>query len=135
MRSELLAAIDGLSDAQLSEKSLDGWSVKDHLAHIALWDELRTAEVRRVSAGWASAWQMHGDDNVFSELGYALREALSSAQVLWELADTHQQLLAAIRQGTDRTLVPENYGEAAMPSTHEAEHAGWIRRWRTDRGY
>ena len=45
MREELLAAIDGLSDALMTERSLDGWSVKDHLAHLALWDDLRAAEV------------------------------------------------------------------------------------------
>ena len=43
MRTELLAAIDGLSDEALVEPSLDGWSVKDHLAHIAHWDEIRAA--------------------------------------------------------------------------------------------
>ena len=37
MREALLAAIDGLSDAVLTDPSLDGWSVKDHLAHLALW--------------------------------------------------------------------------------------------------
>jgi hypothetical protein len=32
MRADLLAAIDGLTDALLSEPTLDGWSIKDHLA-------------------------------------------------------------------------------------------------------
>jgi hypothetical protein len=30
-RDELLSAIDGLSDELMTEMSLDGWSVKDHL--------------------------------------------------------------------------------------------------------
>lgn len=34
MREELLSAIDGLSDELMTEPSLDGWSVKDHLAHL-----------------------------------------------------------------------------------------------------
>ncbi|MDA0366303.1 MAG: DinB family protein [Chloroflexi bacterium] len=55
MREQLLSAINGLSDAALSEPSLDGWSVKHHLAHIALWDDLRASEVVRISAGHASA--------------------------------------------------------------------------------
>jgi hypothetical protein len=41
-RDALLAAIHGLSDAQMTEPSLDGWSVKDHLAHLALWDDVTT---------------------------------------------------------------------------------------------
>ena len=32
-RAALLAAIDGLTDAQMTDPSIDGWSVKDHLAH------------------------------------------------------------------------------------------------------
>ena len=33
MRGELLAAIAELSDDMMLDPSLDGWSVKDHLAH------------------------------------------------------------------------------------------------------
>ena len=135
MRAELLAAIDGLSDAQLSEKTLDGWSVKDHLVHIALYDELRVAEVRRISAGWQTAWHMPGKDHIYSDLGYDLRANFSPAQVLWEIANTHEQLLAAIAEGSDLILHPERFSEAAMPSTHEAQHTGWIRRWRSERDY
>ncbi len=58
MREDLLVAIDGLSDELLTEPSLDGWSVKDHLAHLALWDDLRASEVVRISAGHDSAWRM-----------------------------------------------------------------------------
>jgi hypothetical protein len=36
MRKELLTAIHGLSDELMTERSLDAWSVKDHLAHLAL---------------------------------------------------------------------------------------------------
>ena len=42
MREELLSAIDGLSDALMTETSIDGWSVKDHLAHVAFWDDVNS---------------------------------------------------------------------------------------------
>ena len=58
MRAALLAAIDGLGDATLTEPSLDGWSVKNHLLHLAAWDEIRASEVERISAGFESAWRM-----------------------------------------------------------------------------
>src|ERR1700682_4449663 len=45
MREELLSSIDGLNDELMIEQLLDGWSVKDHLAHLALWDDLRAVEV------------------------------------------------------------------------------------------
>ena len=50
-RHELLEVIDGLTDEQLAEQSLDGWSVKDHLAHLALWDDVRASEVERIFRG------------------------------------------------------------------------------------
>lgn len=57
-RADLLAAIDGLGDEAMSEPSLDGWSVKDHLLHLASWDDIRAQEVARISAGHDSAWRM-----------------------------------------------------------------------------
>jgi uncharacterized damage-inducible protein DinB len=135
MREELLAAIDGLGDDLMTEPSLDGWSVKDHLAHLALWDEIRAGEVARISAGHDSAWRMTPDqDATYSALGYALRSALSLDQVRWELATTHQRLLEAIAAATPRGLDGSRYGEAGLRSTHEAVHTGWIKRWREERG-
>ena len=55
MRNDFLATIDGLTDDQLCEPTIDGWSVKDHLLHIALWDDVRASEVERISAACAVA--------------------------------------------------------------------------------
>jgi uncharacterized damage-inducible protein DinB len=135
-REALLAAIHGLSDAQLTERSLDGWSVKDHLAHIALWDDLRTSEVTRISAGYDSAWRGTGEQaEAYNAMGHAMRGALSIDQVRWELATSRARLLEAIVAATPRGLDPKRYGDTALVSTHEAEHTGWIRRWRTERGF
>ncbi len=135
MREELLAAIDGLSDELLTEPSLDGWSVKDHLAHLALWDDVRAGEVARISAGHDSAWRMTDEQGeAYNALGYALRRALSLEQVRWELATSQQRLLDAIASATLRGLDGSLYGEAGLRSTHEAAHTGWIKRWREERG-
>jgi uncharacterized damage-inducible protein DinB len=135
MRAELLAAIEGLGDEAMVEPSLDGWSVKDHLGHVALWDEIRASEVARISAGHQSAWRMSGEqDGVYSELGHALRRNLSVEQVKWELAATHRRLLDAIAAASPEGLDGSRYGEAGLRSTHEAAHAGWIRRWRGEKG-
>ncbi len=135
MREELLSAIRGLSDELMTEPSLNGWSVKDHLAHLALWDDIRACEVARISAGHHSAWRMTDDqDAAYNALGYSLRLALSLDQVRWELATSRRQLLDAISAATPRGLDASLYGEAALRSTHEAEHTGWIRRWRVERG-
>ena len=134
MRQELLAAIDGLSDAALTDPSLDGWSVKDHLAHIALWDEIRASEVVRISAGHESAWRMTPEqDATYGALGHTLRQTLSLDQVRWELATVGQRLIEAIATATPRGLDASRYGEAGLRSTHEAAHTGWITRWRGER--
>lgn len=134
-REDLLAALEGLTDEQLSERSLDGWSVKDHLAHIAFWDEIRASEVLRISAGHESAWRMtDAQDELLNQLATELRLGWSPAQARWELAASRQRLLDAIAAATTRGLDALLYGEAALVSTHEVQHGGWIRRWRTERG-
>lgn len=136
MRSELAAAIDGLDDAQLLEPTIDGWSVVDHLAHVACWDEIRAAEVRRISGGQQSAWRMtDGQDDAFNELSYELRRQFTVPQARWELVQTEEALLDALAAARDRALDGSLYGEAGLVSNHAAEHAGWIRRWRDEKGY
>lgn len=134
-RNELLAAIHGLSDELMTEPSLDGWSVKNHLAHLALWDDIRTSEVVRISAGHDSAWRMTDEqDAAYNALGHTLRLHLSLDQVRWELATSRQRLLDAIASANPRGLEASLYGEAGLRSMHEKEHAEWIRRWREERG-
>jgi len=135
MREELLAVIHGLDDSSLTEPSLDGWSVKDHLAHLALWDDIRAEEVLRISAGHESAWRMTPEhEAAYGPLAYALRLNLSLDQVRWELATSHRRLLDAIAAATPRGLDGSLYGEAGLRSGHETAHTGWIERWRGERG-
>src|SRR6266567_8704121 len=94
MRAELLAAIDGLSDELMAEPSIDGWSVKDHLAHLAIWDDIRASEVERISAGHDSAWRMTDDqDGAYNALGYSLRFPLSLDQPPWATLFSRTALL------------------------------------------
>jgi len=134
-REELLSAIDGLSEGLLTEPSLDGWSVTNHLAHLAAWDEIRASEVVRISAGHESAWRMTAEqDEAFSAMAHDLRRDLSPAHVRWEMETSRQRLLDAISSATMRALDPSLYGEAALRSLHEAEHTAWIKRWRAAKG-
>ncbi len=135
MHAELLAAIHGLTDEQMQERSLDGWSVKDHLAHLATWDEIRASEVERISAGYASTWRMTDEqDDTFNNISYALRRDLTLEQVRWELERTHTRLIEAIAGASDRGLDATLYGEAGLQSGHATLHAGWIREWRQREG-
>jgi len=134
-REDLLAAIAGLTDARMTERSLDGWSVKDHLAHLATWDDIRAAEVERISAGHESAWHTTQDQgDAYNVISYDLRRDLSPAQVRWELETSRQRLLAAITAATPRGLDASLYGDAGLSSGHEAQHTNWIKRWRQEKG-
>jgi len=133
-REGLMSAIDGLSDEQLSEPSLDGWSVNDHLAHLALWDDLRAAEVERISAGHESAWKFsETQDDAYNEIGHELRRNMSASQAKWELERSRKRLLEAISEAKPRALDGSLYGSAGLRSSHEVDHAAWIKRWRTDK--
>ena len=132
-RARLLRAIDGLTDQQMSEPSIDGWAVKDHLGHLALWDDIRAAEVERVSAGFESAWSMtERQDDDHNAMGYELRKSMSAAQARWELENSRRKLLDAITAAPPRALDPSRYGAAGLRSGHEDQHAEWLERWRNE---
>lgn len=134
-RVKLLAAIDGLTDAQMSDPSIDGWAVKDHLAHLALWDDMRADDVERISAGFESAWRMtEQQDNAHNATGYELRKSMSAAQARWELERSRRRLLDAISAAPPAALDPSRYGAAGLKSGHEDQHSSWIARWRGERG-
>ena len=134
-RTRLQAAIEGLSDEEMSEPSLDGWSVKDHLFHIALWDDIRASEVERISAGYESGWNMTDEnDEGLNESAYAMRRELSAAQAKWEFETSRRKLLDAIGSSTPRGLDGSLYGAAGLRSGHEDQHAEWLERWRNERG-
>jgi DinB superfamily len=135
-RAKMLAALDGLTDEQMSETTIDGWAAKDHLAHLALWDDIRAAEVERISAGFESAWKMtEQQDDDHNAMGYALRRSMSAAQTRWELERSRRKLLDAITAATPEALDPSRYGAAGLQSQHEDQHSGWIARWRGEKGY
>jgi hypothetical protein len=134
-RDELLAVLEGLTDEQMSDPSLDGWSVADHLGHLALWDDLRAAEVGRISAGHDSVWRMSpAQDEAFNSIAYEARRGLSPRQARWELETSRTKLLDALAAATSRGLEPSLYGEAGLRSGHEAQHTMWIKLWRDRQG-
>lgn len=135
-RQDIVDAIRGLTASQMLEPSIDGWSVKDHLVHIALWDGIRADEVLRISAGHETAWRMTREqDEAFNLLGYEIRRQIPLAQAMWEFETTRRRLLESIHAATPEGLDATRYGEASLRSMHEAQHAVWIRRWRKEKGF
>ena len=136
MRADFLDAIDGLTDGQMTERTHNGWSVKDHMAHITFWDEVRTSEVDRISAGLESAWRLTSEeDEALNDMVTRARWDHSLAQVRREFDESKARFLDALANATPEGLDASRYGEAGLVSHHEAEHARWIREWREERGY
>ncbi len=136
MRVDFLDAIAGLTDEQMTDRSHNGWCVKDHMAHITFWDEVRASEVQRISAGLESAWRLTPEeDETLNAMVTRARWDHSLAQVRREFDESKTRFLDALADATLEGLDASRYGEAGLVSQHETEHAGWIREWRAERGY
>lgn len=135
--AELKASLAGLSDAQMEEQSLDGWSPKDHVSHCAVWHDIRASEIARISAGYETAWpgMPTDENNAFNDTTAAQRRHLSLQQVWWEYDSALQRVIDALQSATPRGLNESLYGESPPRTGHDAQHAGWLLRWRGERGY
>jgi hypothetical protein len=132
---ELRKAIESLSECQMTEQSVDGWSVKDNLAHVAFWHNLRAEEIGRISAGHNSVWRITDEeDELINAIVLNARRGIPLSQVLWELDNSRERLLHALGYATNRGLNPSLYGEAGLRSDHEFEHARYIQGWRQNHG-
>ncbi len=136
VRAELVAALDGLTEAQMREEPPGQWSIKDNLAHLTVWDEIRIAEIERIGGGGSPAWPVMDEAqvNVFNNLTAELRRGLSLEQVMSELKSTRARLLDAVRNANERALDEGLYGEAPLKSGHDLDHAADIRAWRSQKG-
>jgi hypothetical protein len=134
IRTQFLSSIDGLSEAQMSEPSIDGWSVKDHLNHSAFWHDLRSSEVVRISAGYEHAWPLSVDSQVLNDIVQPARARLSLEQARWEYESALERVIAAVENANERGLTQSHYGEVGLGTTHDLGHAEFIRNWRQERG-
>jgi hypothetical protein len=134
-QAAVLAAIDGLDITQLTERSIDGWSVKDQLAHLAQWHELRWLDLTRLAAGYESAVNSTpAQDEAFNAMTVAWRAGLSWQQTLWERQTARGRVVDAVRTLQADELERALRDDWPLRTGHEDEHAGYIRSWRVARG-
>ena len=133
---DLDAAIAGLTEGQMLEQSIDGWSVKDHLGHLGVWHELRFLEIERLAAGYVSAMDSSEEmDETFNEIARVWRASLPLEQVLWELQNSRRRVLDAISSLSGEGLVRVLGDDWPLRTGHESQHAGYIRDWRRGKGW
>lgn len=139
-------AIGRLSEAQLTEPAdAQGWSVKDHLAHITVWEQsllaLLEGRDRTAAVGLPSEATEWDIDEENAHL-YQLHRHETLDEVLTALRRSHQQVLAVIEGLTDEDILrpyshyqPDDTPPRSQPVVHwiigdtyghYEEHQGWI---------
>jgi hypothetical protein len=146
-RAQLEAAIADLTDDQLTGPTDDGgWSIKDHLGHIIDWQAVSLALLRDKMAyevmGIKQDLYLSGSVDEINEALYENRRDQSPSEVLAELRQRHQEILAEVnrRSGEElqqayqpqrgnnpnrRTLIDQINGTVV---DHDLEHVEQIRR-------
>lgn len=136
-REELRRAIEGLTAEQMTDAVIDGWSIKDQLAHVAFWEELMAQDFLRVARGHAAALMYHSSERTddLNDLIISMRRKFPLGQVLSELDRTRVEMMAALDALPDEAFatgfVPAFLG---ICGRHDEEHSELIDRWRKEAG-
>ena len=137
-RSRVLAAVEGLSEEQMSRPGIDGWSVKDHLIHLTACDEFRFYEIGRISRGARPAFARMNEEqtDALNALMVALRRHLTVDEVVADLEFARSLVLEAIQRAPEHALIPEAYGDFPVDGSiaHDLEHAAAVTAWREREG-
>ncbi len=125
----------GLSEARLTEPGVSGeWSVKDILAHVTTWE----AEALKylpliVEGGTPPRYASEGGIDVFNARMADHKRALSLADVLGQLRETHRRLIDYIEGVPETQFACETRFRRRLrldTYRHYAEHARAIGAWR-----
>jgi hypothetical protein len=145
--TRFLAVIDRLSDEQMEiPTDAVGWTVRDHIAHLAVWAEGIAALLRREERWAAMGLDITEDDehdwDVMNEQIARQHRHISPTQARAWLVTAHEQVSAAVESLEDAELAAP-YAQFTVPFTgqqgdpifeyilgntahHYAEHTPWI---------
>ena len=133
-RAALEAVLSGLDEAALAAPGPEGWSVKDHLAHLAAWQRKVMAnmdgQLSHVALGVPEAVYKGGDWVQINEYVRAPDKDKPVAEVLAEFRHVYaaiNQRIAALPEaqlfGSDESL---RNNIAGNTYDHDEEHLPWI---------
>ena len=126
-------AIAGLTEEQMSQPELDGWSVKDHLTHLTLWHEMRFFEVSRIARGGHAGFPETDEAGIehINQQFVANRRSLPTEQVLADLDFAREMVRQAVAAAPEDRLDLRFYEELGPTGAgHETDHAEIIDSWR-----
>ena len=141
--AELAELVNQVQEAGgLTKVGTDGWTVKDHLAHVGAWERslLALIEGENRAAAMGVAETVEGTDAINEEIR-KLHSADTPEEALAYFRDSHTQMVAALRKLSDADLQkpysafqPSDPDEkrpaigwvAGNTYEHYAEHITWI---------
>jgi hypothetical protein len=144
-RQQLEQAISGLSEEELTRPGPEGWSVKDHLAHIVVWEKsglaLIAGEDRAAAVGIDWDLYENGEPDVQNDVIYQQHKDRSLDDVLAEFRQVRAKTIEAVSALSDDDL--RKPYSAYQPSDsdnetpvidyiignsteHDLEHLEWI---------
>lgn len=142
-RQNLLAALEGLSEADLVEPGvIDGWTPKDLLSHLTAWEAELVKMLAQARQGRRPAFLDLGDTEALNAKWHNETKDRALERVMADFHGVRKQTRRQVDGFSDKELGdPKLYrwldGRslsewiAAETYEHEAEHAEHIRRWRT----
>jgi hypothetical protein len=135
--------VSGLSVDELERPGPEGWSVKDHLAHIGAWDAALAAVLARRPEAEGFGLDPAAFDGIdaLNDALYQRSRSLSMDEVQAAARRAHAEMLAALGHLSDADLdrsEPTVFGVGADKRplrerievdsyAHYAEHVGWIK--------
>ncbi len=141
-RAALEQALGRLDESALTQPGPDGWSIKDHLAHLSAWVRETTAVLRgqpgHTALGLDAAVYNGGDEDAVNAALQERSHALPLAEVLADFRATHTAILDYIDAESEERLTqpfspanPEDHRRvidaiAGNTYEHDEEHWGWI---------
>ena len=142
---ELVTLVESLGPDGLTLTGADGWAVKDHLSHIAAWEQSLIALVEKGDLVEAMGLrEPTGDMDAINHSLWELHRIQTPDEALAYFGDTHTRLMQAIEKLTDADLeLSYNHYQPHAPREaaddrpvrdwvagdtyeHYAEHTGWM---------
>jgi hypothetical protein len=136
-RARLEALIAPLDEARLTEPALDaGWSVKDALAHISMWERICCEWLAAAARGETPARPEVQDVDGTNARNYQAAKGRPLPDVLGESRHSHQAMLDAASALSEAELADDKrFGwptwqlVSANSDDHYREHIDQIARW------
>jgi len=136
-RDALLAAVDKIAEAEwATPTAVEGWTVRDQLAHLAYNQPGQPKVIRSILEGKGGT-SSNFDLNFYNRRGLEKQKDKSVEQLKSELAAGHTETLRALDEMSETDLDKRgnhaSAGEATIDNIfrtiarHDREHTGYIR--------